>query len=81
MKLTTDEIQALWDIIPVLEEKRKETEDKIREFKWLVNVPQHGDEYVKIKNVWELQDAAIKRINQEFEFTRNTILKITRDSK
>ena len=81
MKLTTDEIQALWDIIPVLEEKRKETEDKIREFKWLVNVPQHGDEYVKNKNVWELQDAAIKRINQEFEFTRNTILKITRDSK
>lgn len=69
MKLTTDEIQALWDIIPVLEEKRKETEDKIREFKWLVNVPQHGDEYVKNKNVWELQDAAIKRINQEFEFT------------
>ena len=81
MKLTTDEIQALWDIIPVLEEKRKETEDKIRESKWLVNVPQHGDEYVKNKNVWELQDAAIKRINQEFEFTRNTILKITRDSK
>ena len=54
-------------------------ENKVREFKWLCNVPQHGEEYDKNINVFELQDKAIKKFEQLIKESRELVNKITRD--
>ena len=51
-------------------------EEILRCFKYIANVPQSGDEYVKNKNVWELQDAAVKRLQDEKQQVQIFLTKI-----
>jgi len=51
-------------------------EEILRSFKRIANVPQSGDEYVKNKNVWELQDAAIERLQEEKQQVQTFLNKI-----
>lgn len=65
MKPTTSEAFSL--IQRLLDKHYEETENTIRKFKWLTKIPQHGEEYVRHLNVWELQDKAIKELKEEKE--------------
>ena len=49
----------------LLDKHYEETENTIRQFKWLTKIPQQGEEYTKNKNIWDLQDKAIKDLEQE----------------
>lgn len=51
-------------------------EEILRCFKHIANVPQSGEEYVKNKNVWELQDAAVKRLQDEKQQVQTFLTKI-----
>lgn len=51
----------------------EEMEQTLRKFKWLAQVPQTGDEYIRNINVFNLQDLAVERLNKEKEEILNYI--------
>ena len=76
MILTTKEKQVFASLLPELEEKLQQDIATIRAFKWLCNIPQSGKEYQNNRNIWEWQDKGIKALEQDYEFRKQTILKV-----
>lgn len=60
----------------LLDKHYEETENTIRQFKWLTKIPQQGEEYTKNINVWELQDKTIKELEQEKQAINKLIQKL-----
>lgn len=52
-------------LLGLIEEKYKKDEETLRAFKWLAQVPPSGSDYLKNRNVYNLQDAAIERLETE----------------
>ena len=78
MKLTEKEKRILSFALEKLDDFYKEREQKCRDFKWICRefLPQHGDEYLKNKNVFEIQDKTVESINKNRKEARELFLKL-----
>lgn len=48
----------------------------VRRFKHIAQIPQYGEEFERNINVWELQDAAISRLDEERKLIINFLNKL-----
>jgi hypothetical protein len=78
MKITKKEKGILELALIQLEKYYDEREETCRKFKWICHdyLPQAGEEYVKNKNVFEIQDKTIKDIQRDKKESRILITKI-----
>lgn len=78
MTLTNKEKDILYLALNKLDEYYDEREKTCREFKYICrdHLPQSGDDYVKNKNVFDIQDKAIDDIKKAKEEGRKTIMKL-----
>jgi len=79
MNLTNKEKDIVFMAFELLRKHYEDLENKVRVFKWICNVPQHGEEYEKNINIFELQDKAIEEFKQAVQESRELVNKITRD--
>lgn len=63
----------------LITEHYKKMDDEVRAFKWLALVPQSGADYESNKNIYQLQDAAIKRMEQEKTELIQLLVKLTQN--
>ena len=78
MELTNKEKDILNLALTKLDEYYDEREKTCRQFKWICHehLPQQGNEYVKNKNVFDIQDKTISELKKAKEEGRKTIMKL-----
>lgn len=79
--ITNEEKQILLDLLPLIDADLKEKEETIRSFKWLCDVAQTGKGYEENKNVYTLQDNAIRKLKELHEQRKQLILKFVNSTQ
>lgn len=76
-RMNREQIQIVQLLQNLVLEHFEQKEKDLRKFKWIANVPQSGTEYLDNINVFELEQKALKQIEEDqkktLEFLKNLL--------